>query len=122
MGRQYTRRHRNKIGLTMRTLLYLALLGITLQITHGAGCAPDQFVCGSGDCVDRRGLCDDSRDCPDGEDEKHCSTICSYYFHSAFACGWKCLNTLWVCDGEPDCASGEDEASCGSSAAEIGGI
>ncbi|CAL1571152.1 unnamed protein product [Knipowitschia caucasica] len=35
-------------------------------------CGPEQFACGSGECLQRQWLCDGWNDCSDGEDEHHC--------------------------------------------------
>ncbi|KAK5639362.1 hypothetical protein RI129_011854 [Pyrocoelia pectoralis] len=39
-------------------------------------CKPGQYVCSNSKfCIDRTKICDDSRDCPNGDDERHCVTV-----------------------------------------------
>ncbi|KAI6206597.1 Basement membrane proteoglycan [Aphelenchoides besseyi] len=37
------------------------------------GCQPSEFTCNTGECLDRRRVCDRRRDCTDGSDEYDCS-------------------------------------------------
>ena len=42
-------------------------------ITTFLGCTDTQFNCGD-ICIDNNKVCNNQRDCPNGEDEKHCSS------------------------------------------------
>ena len=78
-------------------------------------CAPSEYSCGK-QCIPRGWLCDGSRDCHDGADEKNCTST-----PAPKTCGadhWTCANgdcisSNWQCDGEKDCTDGSDEQACG---------
>ena len=42
----------------------------TVSVTLPTTCAPEEFVCETGDCLPADKLCDGQPDCPDGSDEK----------------------------------------------------
>ena len=41
-------------------------------VVHDSCPVVTDFVCGSGDCVEARLVCDSKADCEDGSDERHC--------------------------------------------------
>ncbi|KIH42575.1 Low-density lipoprotein receptor domain class A, partial [Ancylostoma duodenale] len=43
-------------------------------------CLDHEFQCHTGECIDKRRVCDTRRDCMDGSDESHCPDR-----HAAFA-------------------------------------
>ncbi|KAI5644952.1 low-density lipoprotein receptor domain class A domain-containing protein [Phthorimaea operculella] len=74
---------------------------------------------GNGSCIPRDWICDGSKDCPAGEDEKNCSPCEKNQYHALpcfrreMACGdGSCIPRDWICDGSKDCPPGEDENNC----------
>ena len=39
---------------------------------HNVDCTNDEFTCKSGKCIPLLTVCDDVKDCPDGDDEENC--------------------------------------------------
>ncbi|KAG7161931.1 Low-density lipoprotein receptor-related protein 1-like 10, partial [Homarus americanus] len=103
-------------------------------------CAPDEFKCQSGKCIEHKWVCDYIDDCDDGEDEATCphpsedvvSDISQWCDGEVdcedgsdesncpvtcgpghFTCGTtECISHSQVCDGHHDCLQGDDEADC----------
>jgi len=55
---------------------------------HNVECTTDEFTCKSGKCIPVLTVCDDVKDCPDGDDEQNCdcarnevSRISSHFSH-----------------------------------------
>ena len=83
-------------------------------------CEASEFSCGDGSCVPREFVCDGSRDCGDGSDERgnctgHCTSkerACGGAGGRGDGGGHKCIPAQFWCDGEEDCEDGSDEAEC----------
>lgn len=97
-------------------------------------CLPDiQYSCGppSNRCIYKSWLCDGDKDCPDGRDEKNCSTnagntadnpnknIDQFTAHNGTCHDWmfkcnnqKCIPYWWKCDQADDCNDNSDEIGC----------
>lgn len=83
-------------------------------------CRGTEATCRNGQCIDRRRICDGTRDCTDGSDEPpSCgnadSTKCD---PTEFLCVGTgiCAQKMWRCDGDDDCGDGYDELSCPTAA------
>ncbi|KAG7464339.1 MAM and LDL-receptor class A domain-containing 1 [Solea senegalensis] len=48
-------------------------------------CPPSWFACGGGNCIKNSKVCDFTPDCPHGEDEASCPSVCDFEDGS---CGW----------------------------------
>uniref|UniRef100_A0A4W3IVC9 Corin, serine peptidase n=1 Tax=Callorhinchus milii TaxID=7868 RepID=A0A4W3IVC9_CALMI len=72
----------------------------------------ENFLCGSGFCIERKLMCNGYNDCDDWSDEAHCT--CG---ESQFQCGTgKCILYNNTCDGYDDCGDLSDEMGCACSA------
>ncbi|CDW53518.1 Low-density lipoprotein receptor-related protein [Trichuris trichiura] len=87
-------------------------------IPKNATCIPpNDFPCGSGECIPYTLTCDGDSQCSDGSDEdalfclvRPCPEELGYY-----ACAnRRCINKNLVCDGFDDCGDLSDETNCGS--------
>ncbi|XP_007890902.1 atrial natriuretic peptide-converting enzyme isoform X2 [Callorhinchus milii] len=68
----------------------------------------ENFLCGSGFCIERKLMCNGYNDCDDWSDEAHCT--CG---ESQFQCGTgKCILYNNTCDGYDDCGDLSDEMGC----------
>ncbi|XP_042251153.1 low-density lipoprotein receptor-related protein 2-like isoform X6 [Thunnus maccoyii] len=65
-------------------------------------------------CLSQTQLCDGKKDCPDGDDEDFCVTICPS--EDDFRCKDRrsCVSKTLVCDGRSHCHDGSDEVDCPS--------
>ena len=95
------------------------------------------FHCTDGSYIDETLVCDGSKDCTEGTDEKHCIctktsfSVCKYNFNSNsekvkcsdffYQCSSSliCIPYAFVCNGLKDCQHGEDK-SCGDDITLIG--
>lgn len=77
-------------------------------------CLEGQFECDDQiNCIRREWLCDGSKDCPDGSDEKkkYCHNITCR--SDQFQCeDQKCIAGYLQCSGKAECADGSDEVDC----------
>ncbi len=80
-------------------------------------CAPADFKCFNGGCVDASKVCNGINDCEDGSDEN--DSVCSNKRvgtckANQFSCGDNktCVAKSKVCDKKIDCPSGTDEKGC----------
>ena len=73
---------------------------------------PSMYKCNMAYCIPTYQLCDDVRDCPDGEDEQSCNKVnCP----GLLRCKLDniCIHPLNICDGTIQCLhSGDDEQFC----------
>ena len=67
-------------------------------------------------CLDLDLVCSGFPDCPDGRDERGCTSTCA---PGQYTCpsgsttsGSNCIDLDLVCDRRPDCPGGEDEQNC----------
>lgn len=71
---------------------------------------PSNFTCKDKTCLPERWICDGSKDCTDGEDEKNCNKTCP---NDYFRCQTSpCIPMSWRCDGIDDCDDNSDEKDC----------
>ena len=80
------------------------------------------FKCPQSYCLPARRLCDDTQDCPGGEDEHGCtdeSMLCPGFLKckstengESEAKSQLCVHPLQHCDGQEDCPHGDDEHLC----------
>ncbi|XP_044190180.1 low-density lipoprotein receptor-related protein 2-like isoform X6 [Thunnus albacares] len=65
-------------------------------------------------CLSQTQLCDGKKDCPDGDDEDFCVTVCPS--EDDFRCKDRrsCVSKSLVCDGRSHCHDGSDEVDCPS--------
>ncbi|XP_042251151.1 low-density lipoprotein receptor-related protein 2-like isoform X5 [Thunnus maccoyii] len=70
-------------------------------------------------CLSQTQLCDGKKDCPDGDDEDFCVTICPS--EDDFRCKDRrsCVSKSLVCDGRSHCHDGSDEVDCPSVATPV---
>ncbi|XP_075209781.1 uncharacterized protein LOC142317258 isoform X2 [Lycorma delicatula] len=84
--------------------------GECVNLARGEKCLSTESQCPDETCIPKRWVCDNTRDCPLGEDEVNCTKCNSGEFkcHSDH----KCIPNSWKCDGNRDCTDGSDEVSC----------
>jgi hypothetical protein len=77
-------------------------------------CEEDKFSCPGLDiCLPNKWKCDGHVDCPNGFDEKNCTSPVKC---DGFKCGsGECIPEKWRCDTNFDCSDLSDEANCKSS-------
>ncbi|XP_014680723.1 PREDICTED: low-density lipoprotein receptor-related protein 2-like [Priapulus caudatus] len=76
-------------------------------------CADSEWTCDDGACVLKRDVCDGTRNCPDGSDEK--PTTCAPCDAGSVRCdSGQCIDALYWCDAMRDCRDGSDENNCTS--------
>ena len=69
------------------------------------------FKCPNSYCIPYKYICDNTWDCPRGNDEQICHNIhCSNYFHCQNQT--ICISLTKVCDGVSDCFLADDEIFC----------
>ncbi|GBN99719.1 hypothetical protein AVEN_70397-1 [Araneus ventricosus] len=59
-------------------------------------CKVDQFRCSNSQCIDGHGLCDGSRNCYDGSDERLCGEGIKTYMSASFVHRGKYLAQNWM--------------------------
>ena len=65
-------------------------------------CGPDQFQCGTGQCIPESWKCDILPDCDDGTDESpECVPLVCHPGQFQCTVTQKCIPSGWICDGEP---------------------
>lgn len=62
-------------------------------------CAPGQFLCSGGGCIEASLLCDENDDCGDGSDEFDCECGAGFFMCQSGAC----IEGALLCDGNEDC-------------------
>ncbi|CAD6995692.1 unnamed protein product [Ceratitis capitata] len=94
----------------------LLLLGVYpsgfLRDVDAANCSQtnDVWKCDSGACIKIDQLCDGTKHCRDGSDEKKKSCKDMKCSSLSFRCKYgACISVLQVCDGVPDCTDSSDE-------------
>ncbi|XP_067129295.1 sortilin-related receptor-like [Centruroides vittatus] len=95
----------------------LTSTGFPLTTKQPENCGEDRFRCNSGQCIWNSWICDGTKDCENGEDEKDCSAgvIClTSQFRCVHSSG--CVSPSDLCDGKADCGDGSDEWGCGPKA------
>ena len=116
------------VSLKMNKLLYFHLKNrLSFIFPFFAACEKPNILCkskGHNVCVLADFICDDSYECEDGEDEKHCvhEGTDKECYGNQFACGSigsnhkECIEAANVCDGKEDCPDGSDEMTeeCGT--------
>ncbi|XP_046384462.1 sortilin-related receptor-like isoform X2 [Ischnura elegans] len=85
----------------------------TAATTPQKVCHKDQFRCLSGECIPSSWVCDNTRDCRDGEDEDNCKDALRCK-SGQFTCrsDRSCVPISQVCDGISNCPDFSDEAGC----------
>ncbi|XP_055372745.1 prolow-density lipoprotein receptor-related protein 1 [Condylostylus longicornis] len=79
-------------------------------------CAPGQFKCANGRCINEKWRCDNEDDCLDGTNNTLSSDEfnCKECKDDEFKCDDGCIPSKYQCDGTPDCHDGSDEGTqCG---------
>ena len=79
-------------------------------------CEPPNILCranGHQTCISSEFICDDTWECEDGEDEKHCvhDGTDKHCYGEQWECQdhKECIDKAKVCDGKNDCPDGSDE-------------
>lgn len=88
------------------------VITVTKPTRPPAICRRNERVCDDGtQCVHRDWICDGSKDCRDGSDEKQCGIIgCTSL---EFTCSNQvCIPKDQRCDGKDNCGDNSDERSC----------
>lgn len=77
-------------------------------------CAPWDFTCSNGRCIQKTWKCDGADDCFDNSDEEqNCTKVtCT---DEEFRCeSGKCIPAIFKCDSDNDCSDFSDETGCGN--------
>ncbi|VDK42328.1 unnamed protein product [Anisakis simplex] len=75
-------------------------------------CSPSEYLCEPGKCIPREKLCDNHKDCPNGDDEGHRCGECASY-----GCSYSCVDNP---DGAQClCAEGEELAGDGRTCTDV---
>ena len=80
------------------------------EVACAASCAPGQWLCGEGRCIEAVLLCDGNRDCGLGEDEDPDLCSCGEAELRCEAGG--CVEAGARCDGRGQCPDRSDEWNC----------
>ncbi|GMT14993.1 hypothetical protein PFISCL1PPCAC_6290, partial [Pristionchus fissidentatus] len=87
-------------------------LGSDRVSSPSSGCPSGERACLSGHCLPVSSFCNRHIECPDGDDELHCTPVeCS---STEILCREDnvCVPSTVVCDGWRDCLDGSDEIHC----------
>ena len=94
-----------------QVLMNVSYTGLTMQTHVGYVCPRHMYVCGSGECILAKRVCDEHSDCADGSDENACSAPCSPGY---FMCtNGRCVPMTSLCDFINQCGDNSDEYGCG---------
>ncbi|GMS89022.1 hypothetical protein PENTCL1PPCAC_11197, partial [Pristionchus entomophagus] len=63
-------------------------------------------------CIPLEWICDGVHDCPNGQDEAHCSYLHDCSSHQLMCRDGECISANYRCDGQSDCTDGSDEKGC----------
>ncbi|XP_038589289.1 very low-density lipoprotein receptor-like [Micropterus salmoides] len=91
----------------------IAALGDIRTVPSTLVCNEPSLLCRhTSICLSQAQLCDGKKDCPDGDDEDFCVTMCPS--KEDFKCKDRrnCVSRNLVCDGRSHCRDGSDEADC----------
>lgn len=83
-------------------------------------CKANEFKCTPchGSCISVGRVCDGSKNCGDGSDEKGCDSCDDAHLVKCKS-GNGCIANASICDGNRDCADGSDEKNCTTCAAHL---
>ncbi|XP_076656222.1 sortilin-related receptor isoform X2 [Halictus rubicundus] len=86
----------------------------TVATIESKGCRENWFQCLNGDCIPNSWICDGSKDCDSGEDERYCVEEQGSCHEGQFKCRMDgaCIPIKDVCNGVDDCPDATDELGC----------
>lgn len=89
----------------------------TVDSKSQENCKDGDMRCTNGECVPPNSRCNGVKDCADGSDEYHCSSMC----RSGRSCitTFHCYESSQLCDGVADCSDSSDEVDCGFCSANL---
>ncbi|XP_063959865.1 low-density lipoprotein receptor-related protein 2-like [Lytechinus pictus] len=106
----------NMMAIKFYSGFYAQARGYLIELSYmdEATCAPDEFTCEVGGCIDYSDVCDLFPHCPTFSDENNCQVPAGDQCHPLlFTCNdGRCITMEWRCDEIIDCSDAEDEANC----------